>query len=216
MFRRARSKDQIEQRKNEIISAMDLLYEKKELNQIYLKDVADKCSISRSAIYSYYKNKEEILIDSLNLHYAKLNKQFKTLFNKKSLSKEELIEKLTKIFIDHKVILKLMSSNLVDIEKRTTLDKLIAIKQEFKIFQTNFYLLLEKNFNIDEEQGKNIFLGLVTSMYGFYPLSNPTKLQIKAMQKTGCYFNTDLNITVKNSLTLLFRNLNYKIFVKLK
>ena len=61
MYLRARTQEQFDERKKEIIEAMDSLYLKKSLNEIYLKDISELTHISRTAIYFYYKSKEEIL-----------------------------------------------------------------------------------------------------------------------------------------------------------
>lgn len=202
MYLRARTKEQFDERKKEIIKAMDTLYLNKELNSIYLKDISEMTNISRTAIYFYYKSKEEILLDSLYTHFIELDDSLNLLLNK-DLSKHKIIESIASLFEKNIIILKIMSSNLEDIERSTTLSNLITLKTELKRFQTIFKKLVKKcNSLIDENKALVTF---ITMMYGFYPLSFPISIQKEAMKKT----NTELNISLKeliiDSLNILLK-----------
>lgn len=202
MYLRARTKEQIDERKKEILDAMDSLYLKKELSSIYLKDISEMTHISRTAIYYYYKSKEEILLDSLYNHFIKLDDSLSTLLTK-NLNKEELIDSISSIFEENIIILKIMSSNLEDIERSTTLENLITLKTEFKRFQTTFKLLVNKiNPTLDE----NIILTtFIIMMYGYYPVSFPIDVQKEAMKITNTTLNISLKDAIKSSLNILLK-----------
>lgn len=202
MYLRARTKEQIDERKKEILDAMNSLYLKKELSSIYLKDISEMTHISRTAIYYYYKSKEEILLDSLYKHFIKLDDSLSTLLTK-NLNKEELIDSISSIFEENIIILKIMSSNLEDIERSTTLENLITLKTEFKRFQTTFKLLVNKiNPTLDE----NIILTtFIIMMYGYYPVSFPIDVQKEAMKITNTTLNISLKDAIKSSLNILLK-----------
>lgn len=202
MYLRARTKEQIDERKKEILDAMNSLYLKKELSSIYLKDISEMTHISRTAIYYYYKSKEEILLDSLYNHFIKLDDSLSTLLTK-NLNKEELIDSISSIFEENIIILKIMSSNLEDIERSTTLENLITLKTEFKRFQTTFKLLVNKiNPTLDE----NIILTtFIIMMYGYYPVSFPIDVQKEAMKITNTTLNISLKDAIKSSLNILLK-----------
>ena len=202
MYLRARTKEQIDERKKEILDAMNSLYVKKELSSIYLKDISEMTHISRTAIYYYYKSKEEILLDSLYNHFIKLDDSLSTLLTK-NLNKEELIDSISSIFEENIIILKIMSSNLEDIERSTTLENLITLKTEFKRFQTTFKLLVNKiNPTLDE----NIILTtFIIMMYGYYPVSFPIDVQKEAMKITNTTLNISLKDAIKSSLNILLK-----------
>ena len=202
MYLRARTKEQFDERKKEILDAMDSLYLNKELSSIYLKDISEMTHISRTAIYFYYKSKEEILLDSFYNHFIKLDDAL-SILTTKTLPKEELIDNITSIFEENIIILKIMSSNLEDIERSTSLENLITLKKEFKRFQTIFKLLIKKiNPSIDE----NIVLTtFITMMYGYYPISYPIDVQKEAMKKTNSELNISLKELIISSLNILLK-----------
>ena len=117
--------------------AMDALYLRKELRSIYLKDVSEMTRISRTAIYSYYKSKEEILLDSLYNHFVELDDGLERLVGK-GLSKEGIISSISSLLEENVIILKIMSCDLEDIERSSSLENLVVLKGELKRFQTAF------------------------------------------------------------------------------
>lgn len=208
MFQRARTQQQIENRKKEIIQAMDTLYAQKELNDIYLKDIAESTKITRTAIYSYYKNKEEILLDSLHFHFIRLDDGLEELLKKEKMDKYQIIDEMTALLVENYMILKIMSTDLETIEKHTTLEKLIELKKEFKHFQLCFQDLMIKNFpESNKETIKFILYTFIALLYGYYPLTNPSLIQKEAMEKTNTTIHTTLKELIAQSLTLLFQNL---------
>lgn len=208
MYLRARSKEQIDERKKTIIQAMDKLYMEKELASIYLKDIAELANISRTAIYSYYSRKEEILLDSLYNHFILLDNKLETLSNV-VLSKKKLINEIANSLVENIIILKIMSTNLEDIERSTTLENLVILKNELKRFQTLLQNILKNNFkNTNDTIIKNIMYCFITMLYGYYPITNPIEVQKEAMEITNTTINISLSDLIKTSLNFLFSNLN--------
>lgn len=208
MYLRARSKEQIDERKKTIIQAMDKLYMEKELASIYLKDIAELANISRTAIYSYYSRKEEILLDSLYNHFILLDNKLETLSNV-VLSKEKLINEIANSLVENIIILKIMSTNLEDIERSTTLENLVILKNELKRFQTLLQNILKNNFkNTNDTIIKNIMYCFITMLYGYYPITKPIEVQKEAMEITNTTINISLSDLIKTSLNFLFSNLN--------
>ncbi len=207
MYQRARSKEQISERKKSIIKAMDALYMKKELANIFLKEVADLAGLSRTAIYSYYSRKEEILLDSLYNHFINLDNTLELALNE-FLSEDTLVDLITKALEENIIILKIMSSNLEDIEKTTTLDALISLKTELKKFQEIIKHLLSKTFpNANSKDIDYVLYLIITMLYGYYPVTNPIEIQRKAMELTKTTLNTNLTDLITTSLKFLFNNL---------
>lgn len=202
MYLRARTKEQFDERKKEILKAMDSLYLSKKLNDIYLKDISEMTRISRTAIYFYYKSKEEILLDSLYNHFIQLDDGLETIVGKQ-LTKEEIIAEIAELFEKNVIILKIMSSNLEDIERSTSLDNLIILKTEIKRFQILFKELVKK---CSSENDENIVVAsFITMMYGYYPISYPIDAQKEAMKKTGTEINLSLKDIISKSLKLLLK-----------
>lgn len=202
MYLRARTKEQVDQRKREILDAMDSIYLNKEFNSIYLKDIADLTSISRTAIYFYYKSKEEILLDSFYNHFVSLDDGLEVLADR-CTCKDEAIQGIASLLEENIIILKIMSSNLEDIEITASLDNLIVLKTELKRFFEYFKKIVFK-FNPDVDQ--NVALStFISMMYGYYPLAYPIEVQKEAMKQTKTELNVSLKELIVSSLSLILK-----------
>ncbi len=202
MYLRARTKEQFDERKKEIMNAMDSLYLNKELNSIYLKDISEMTHITRTAIYFYYKSKEEILLDSLYNHFIELDNGLESLAEK-AFTKDEIINSIAELLEKNIIILKTMSCNLEDIERSTTLENLIVLKKELKRFQTLFKRLIQKCKCKNDEN--IVTASFITMMYGYYPIAYPIEVQKEAMKQTGTTIGLSLKEIITESLKLLLK-----------
>lgn len=180
--------------------AMDALYLKKELRSIYLKDVTEMTRISRTAIYSYYRSKEEILLDSLYNHFVELDDGLERLVGK-GLSKEGIISSIAGLLEENVIILKIMSCDLEDIERSSSLENLVVLKGELKRFQTAFRSLARECGR--EKDADILAASFITMMYGYYPIAYPIDVQREAMRRTGTEIGLSLREIIVGSLGLL-------------
>ena len=127
----------------------------------------------------------------------------KTKMEEQTMTKEEIIAAIAELFEKNVIILKIMSSNLEDIERSTSLDNLIILKTEIKRFQILFKELVKK---CSSENDENIVVAsFITMMYGYYPISYPIDVQKEAMKKTGTEINLSLKDIISKSLKLLLK-----------
>ena len=84
MWKRARTKKQKKSRKEEIIEATSYLYENHIFSDITFALIARKSNFTRSNLYKYFNNKEEIFLELLLADIIKwrktLNKELKEPF----------------------------------------------------------------------------------------------------------------------------------------
>ena len=75
-FLRARTKEQIEQRQLDIMQACETLFEKGGYDYVNMMAISEMTSITRSAIYTYYKTKDEIdyFLEKLSVITEKLSR----------------------------------------------------------------------------------------------------------------------------------------------
>ena len=66
---RARSTAEIEERRNEILQSARELLAEEEYEEITLGTIAQRISISRPSVYTYYKTKEEVIVDLMIREY---------------------------------------------------------------------------------------------------------------------------------------------------
>lgn len=205
-FQRARTSFQLNSRIDEILNSCEKIYLKTDFTNITIQLISEKTTIRRTAIYKYFQNKEEILLEVLKKHIKLLKEEF----NDEELikNKEDFSNNFIKIFENHVIILKIMGVNLAEIERQVRVEKLIEFKKTFKEFHDKFIDLLKEIYpNNSIKDYENVYILLLTLMHGYYPLTNPTIKQIEAMKKTDSLINCNLDELLKLSIPLIFSTL---------
>lgn len=202
-FQRARTSFQLNSRIDEILDSCENIYLKTDFTNITIQLISEKTTIRRTAIYKYFQNKEEILLEVLKKHIELLKEEF----NDEELikNKEGFSNNFIKIFENHLIILKIMGVNLAEIERQVRVEKLIEFKKTFKEFHDKFIDILKDIYpNNSNKDYENVYILLLTLMHGYYPLTNPTIKQIEAMEKTNSLINCNLDELLKLSIPLIF------------
>lgn len=205
-FQRARTSFQLNSRIDEILNSCEKIYLKTDFTNITIQLISEKTTIRRTAIYKYFQNKEEILLEVLKKHIELLKEEF----NDEELikNKEDFSNNFIKIFENHVIILKIMGVNLAEIERQVRVEKLIEFKKTFKEFHDKFIDTLKEIYpNNSYKDYENVYILLLTLMHGYYPLTNPTIKQIEAMEKTNSLINCTLDELLKLSIPLIFNTL---------
>lgn len=205
-FQRARTSFQLNSRIDEILNSCENIYLKTDFTNITIQLISEKTTIRRTAIYKYFQNKEEILLEVLKKHIELLKEEF----NDEELikNKENFSNNFIKIFENHVIILKIMGVNLAEIERQVRVKKLIEFKKTFKEFHDKFIKVLKEIYpNNSNKDYENVYILLLTLMHGYYPLTNPTIKQIEAMEKTNSLINCNLDELLKLSIPLIFNTL---------
>lgn len=205
-FLRATNPKQIEMRQEEIINACDNLFTTGDYDSVTIRDIASMTSISRPSIYTYYKTKEEILLDVLKREYFSLTDDLTKEFDKyKELKKEEYCKILTTIFFKHNKFLRLSSIHFTNIEKNCSLEKLTEFSTDVQIYFETLFNSFDKFFPNTDEQIKNEFSFCLQSFInGIYPLLHLTYNQIQSLKVANpSYKVPDEYKTVYNGILLL-------------
>lgn len=205
-FQRARTSFQLNSRIDEILNSCENIYLKTDFTNITIQLISGKTTIRRTAIYKYFQNKEEILLEVLKKHIELLKEEF----NDEELikNKKDFLNNFIKIFENHVIILKIMGVNLAEIERQVRVEKLIEFKKTFKEFHDKFIDVLKEIYpNNSIKDYENVYILLLTLMHGYYPLTNPTIKQIEAMKKTDSLINCNLDELLKFSIPLIFNTL---------
>ena len=116
MFIRARTQEQFNERRQEIINATQLLYREYSFREINFSKISEKTKIARSTIYNYYLNKEEIFLDIIEKHFMNIKKGIDENLLSEKLERQELVDRLTKILMDNYELLILISLYIEQIE----------------------------------------------------------------------------------------------------
>ena len=184
-FQRARTEEQITNRKQEIINACKQLYLSGGYDAVNMKEISKITSISRASIYTYYSTKEEILLSLLMQCYLELEKILKADFDSRELmSKEEYSELLAKRWSEHDLLISLTSIHYTTLEKNCPQQILNDYKTQLRPFFKTFDGGLKKFFPyITEEQIKYFAVLFFSLMNGLYPMTHLSDKQAKAMTK---------------------------------
>ena len=92
-----------------ILAAINTFY-RRGIEQSSMKNIADSIEMGRSSLYSYFKNREEILNAMMHYTIHKFDKIIQTkLFNKTIPVSEKIVHMFTNMFYEDEQIAKLMS-----------------------------------------------------------------------------------------------------------
>ena len=191
-FKRARSKDQKDQRLEEIISVACDLYKTNRYEKITMASIAKELSFSRVSLYSYAATKEEIFLLVLTRDHKELREQILHAFEgKENISIKEFADLWAKTYYEFKRLLSLYSILLNIIEKNVSLEKLIQFKNDFVDYPQNMvsqilsalpFLTAEDFYKFEEAQ--------FHFLRGLYPATQDNPTQVEAIKLSGIQYRT--------------------------
>jgi len=186
-FKRARTEEQIRDRRDEILNACSLLYDKKGFEGVTVKEIARLTSFSRPSVYNYYATKEEILLDLLLREYRKWGQELSKFFlSSVETDKNTFCRILAQSLTRHEKMMKLISLNLNSIENNCRDQKLEDFKRELLPFFDILSGGIRKFFPHASSADIRLFITAFTAYYqGLYPLTHPSGKQLKAMKGAG-------------------------------
>lgn len=207
VLKRANTEVQAKERNKEIIKAVSNMFDIMDYQDISMKTISENISIARSSLYCYYNNKEEIMLDVLKDDYLAFLDEL-TLTFKNSKDKIELTNDMTKTYLAHKKMLKIVSIHLIDIETHASLESLIDFKKNFiepfkelnKAIKTYF-----KNSTNEKLETFNKALLMLT--HSLYPMIEPNFKQKKAMERVGMDVVCDKYNFTYNYINFLISNM---------
>lgn len=182
MLKKACTKEQIKERKDEIVLAVNIMFDTMDYQDISMKTISENISIARSSLYCYYKTKEEIMLDILKDEYISFIEELTEVFN----INDDLANKVTDVFLNHKRLLKIISNHLIDIETHCSLEKLIEFKSHFVSRFSNFLLSIKNSFpNSNEQMTLSLYNSIIMLTHSLYPMIEPNPNQKVAMETVG-------------------------------
>lgn len=185
MLKRACSCEQIKERKNEIIQAVNKMYDEMDYQDISMKTISENISIARSSLYCYYTNKEEIMLDILANDYKSFIIEIINAFDNKK-NKEKMPSILTNIYLNNIRLLKIVSIHLTDIEMHVSIEKLTDFKKPFVLYFEKLKDAIRIMYpNANEERTNNIQNTLIMLTHSIYPIICPNNNQAIAMKNVG-------------------------------
>lgn len=174
-------------RRKEIISACALLYETMNFKDISIKEIGKVTSFTRTSIYNYFQNKEEIFLALLQKEYEQWNVRLRQISERHAkMTRQEFADALAHSLDERKTLLKLMSMNHYDMEENSRIEKIVEMKAAYGRSMTEVRNCLGKFFPDMTVQDKQDFIfSFFPFMFGIYPYTVVSEKQKAAMEQAN-------------------------------
>lgn len=178
------------ERREEIISACEKLYQTMNFKDITIIEIGKETSFTRTSIYNYFNTKEEIFLALLKKEYELWIEELeKIISDNETLSKETFAEKLAKSLENREQLLKLMTMNHFDLEENSRDENLTDFKKVYGKSLKTVEKCLEKFFpEMSDAEKENFLYIFFPFVYGIYPYAVVTEKQNRAMEKADVNF----------------------------
>lgn len=179
------SLERTQARREEIIHACSKLYETMGFKEITIKEIAAFTSFTRPSIYNYFQTKEEIFLGLLQQEYEMWTEDLDRLsFSGKGSSRLEAADKIARTLEDRELLLKLLSTNLKEMEQNSRLENLVEFK---KAYGGSIQAVRDclKRFcpDMEEAEREEFVYSFFPLVYGIYPYAVVSDMQREAMKQ---------------------------------
>lgn len=174
-------------RKEEIMIACEQLYQTMNFHDITLKEIGEVTSFSRPSIYNYFKTKEEIFLALFEREYELWTEDLMVILEgNEHLSHEQMADQVARSLDKRKLLLKILSVNLYDMEENSRMERLVSFKLAYKR-STETVKALARKFcpEMDTEAVERFALVFLPFLHGVYPYAFSTPKQMEAMDQAG-------------------------------
>lgn len=177
-------------RKEEIVNACAVLYERMSFKDITIKDIGEHISLKRSAIYNYFQTKEEIFLALLQKEYEQWAEELTMITDsREAMTADEIAGDLARSLEKRGRMLKLFSMNHFDMEANSRLENLTEFKAAYgKSVKAVERCIAKFCPDVSEHDWQNFIYAFFPFIYGIYPYTVVTEKQRKAMSDAGVDF----------------------------
>lgn len=174
-------------RKDEIMNACEKLYQKKIFKEITLQDISRETSFTRTSIYNYFETKEEIFLELFEREYDVWARDIEKITARAGeIPREELASELADSLQKRKLLLKLLSVNLYDLEENSRMERLVSFKTAYGRSREVLWKLIRKCYpKCKDYEIKDFMKIFLPYLHGVYPYAYATDKQIEAMDRVG-------------------------------
>ena len=182
-FLRARTEEQIEQRRLDILQSCDALFEAGGYENVNIKAISEMTTITRSSIYTYYKTKDEMLMDLLIMELVRWKEELLAWCEATApLTCEEFARQFTDILAHHDKMLQYYCLLYTLLEKNCRIEKMVAFKKQAIPVAEAIVQIILKNFPVlTIQSASEISEQIIAFLLGLYPSSHLTPKQKEAI-----------------------------------
>lgn len=180
------SQDKINSIREEIISVCEELYHTMSFKDISIKEIGNKTTCTRTSIYNYFQNKEEIFLALMEREYDRWVDELNEMIdNLDHFSVNIVSDILAKTLSNRPQLLKLLAMNLYDIETNSSIEALTTFKRAYASAVRSVQKLVSK-LNMNQAQTDDFIYSFFPFIFGIYPYTQVTEKQKTAM-KQACF-----------------------------
>lgn len=179
--------DFVRGRREEILEVCLKLYQTGNFKDITIKEIGELTTFTRTSIYNYFSTKEEIFLALFQREYEYWTADLNVIAADESVTTtEKFADAVANSLEKRKTLLKLLSTNLYDMEENSRFDNLVEFKKAYGNSIIALQGCLRKRLpQIDEACSKTFLYSFFPFMYGIYPYVFSTEKQLKAMDIAG-------------------------------
>lgn len=183
------SREECLRRREEILDVAEDLYLELPFKDINIKEIGNRLSFTRTAIYTYFDNKEEIFLALLEREYIEWEEDLQQLLEKEQLSREAFARALSQSLEQRFLLLKILTVDMAAIDAKSRMEPLIAFKAVYGRSLQLLEQLLERHFPKRSQQDNQAFVfSFFPFLYGVYPYTEVTDKQKEAMAQAAVPF----------------------------
>ncbi len=185
-FQRARSKEQLAQREQDIIRSAIAIFEEQGFEEVTFSKIAQSTAFTRPTIYTYFKTREEILLRMVHCYFEQFVEAIALDTEQRSdRSPEALAVSLTRAFAAVPQFMRLYSILYSVIERNVSVEALAQFKREILALQHPMVTCLREFFPRATDEALYQFLVVYLSLAsGLYPMTVLTDNQREAILKS--------------------------------
>ena len=174
-----------EARRTEIMEACKGLYEQMTFKEVNLKEIGKVTSFTRTSIYNYFESKEEIFLAIFEDEYIKWTLDLQKMIDDEKIdTREKLAGKLSDSLGKRKLMLKLLSVNLYDMEENSRIECLVSFKKAYGRSRDVLEELIKKNYpGIKKKELDEFLFTFLPFLHGVHPYAFATEKQLEGMKK---------------------------------
>lgn len=181
------SPERTQARRDEIVNACAKLYETMSFKEITIKEIAAFTSFTRPSIYNYFQTKEEIFLAFLQQEYERWTEELNDLRPAGGAnSRLEAADQIARTLAYRERLLKLLSTNLNEMEQNSRLENLVEFKRAYGAsIQAVRDCLGRFCPDMEEAEREDFVASFFPLVYGIYPYTAVSEEQRIAMERAG-------------------------------
>ena len=176
-----------EKRKNEIVDACEQAYRAQGFYGVTIKEIGERISLTRPAIYNYFETKEEILLALLCREYQAWIADVESLIpGAAELDRQEFADRMAGTLAERTTLLRILNMNLYEIEQNSRVERLVEFK---RLYLRSIDALQQAASAYRPETTKAELVEFAETfsayLFGVYPFCFHTDKQLEAMKIAG-------------------------------